>query len=473
MERLRFRFFWGVMIAAGCLAALCAVIAVYLFQEQALFNHGFSENVASRKAAVEMEECIAGLVAQEEEQVEAVSALHTRAKTHLAELAQHTDEPQEKELYAKMEAGWENYLRLWAALPALGTPTRNRARAEATELLTEHVLKPCQQFRLFNGEQLEEAAGRHEEVLRRLGLGMALIGGLGGIAGIVLGFGVARTLTLSIRRLQVQIRDAAGKLGPHLPQIVFTPSGDFRGLHAQVNHLTGRIEEVVAALQQREREVLRAEQLSAVGQLAAGVAHEVRNPLTSIKMLVQLALEQRTSVPPDDLQVIDGEIRKMENSLRAFLDFARPPKAERRSVDLLSIVAAVIGLIRGRTEKQNVALRVYDPGRPVVVTADPDQIRQVLVNLALNALDAMPTGGVLQLVVRDSLDGVEVEITDTGAGIAAEVAPKLFQPFVSGKDTGLGLGLVISQRIAEDHGGRLIGANAEGVGATFTLTLPK
>jgi signal transduction histidine kinase len=302
---------------------------------------------------------------------------------------------------------------------------------------------------------------------------MAVVGGLGAISGLVVGFGVARTLTRSIRKLQVQIGDAADKLGPRMPQIVLTPDGDFQGLHEQVDHLAGRIEAVVAVLQEREREVRRAEQLAAVGQLAAGVAHEVRNPLTSIKMLVQLALEQNTQLPPEDLGVIDGEIRKMENSLRAFLNFATPPKAERRPVNLLDVVAAVLGLIRGRSEKQNVTVKVSDSGQPVLVTADPDQLRQVLVNLTLNALDAMPTGGNLHLVIRESPKKVEVEVADTGLGIAAEMAPKLFQPFASGKDTGVGLGLVISLRIAEAHGGTLTGSNSANGGAIFTLTLPR
>jgi signal transduction histidine kinase len=85
----------------------------------------------------------------------------------------------------------------------------------------------------------------------------------------------------------------------------------------------------------------------------------------------------------------------------------------------------------------------------------------------------MPNGGVLHLVIRDAAGDIEVEVADNGPGIAAEIAPKLFQPFVSGKDTGLGLGLVISRRIVEDHGGKLTGGNREGGGATFTVTLPK
>jgi signal transduction histidine kinase len=301
---------------------------------------------------------------------------------------------------------------------------------------------------------------------------MALVGVLGGFAGLVLGFVLARGLSRSIRRLQVQISDAAGKLGPPLPSVVMTREGDFRDLHNQVDQLTARIEAVVQELQQREREVLRAEQLAAVGQLAAGVAHEVRNPLTSIKMLVQLALEGRTGLPQDDLRVIESEVRKMEQSLQTFLDFARPPKAERRLIDLHSIVSDVLGLTRGRAEKQGVAVSVTEPAGPILLTVDAGQIQQVVVNLILNALDAMPSGGRVRLAARAASGWVEIEVADNGPGVPHELLPRLFQPFVSGKDTGLGLGLAISLRIAQDHGGTIFAMNRPGEGATFTVRLP-
>ncbi len=376
-------------------------------------------------------------------------------------------------MYANLTLAFADYLAQWAALPPRDDPGHETAVREATRFLETKVLKKCQEFRLNQGRQLEDSTLQHERVLRQLGSGMALVGGLGGVAGMVVGFGVARGLSRSIRRLQVQISDAAGKLGPTIPQIVVTREGDFHGLHAQVDQLTTRIESVVQELQQREREVLRAEQLAAVGQLAAGVAHEVRNPLTSIKMLVQLGLEEGATIPRDDLRVIEGEVRKMEQSLQTFLDFARPPKPERQHVDLHDVVNGVLGLTRGRAEKQHVAVRVYAPPGPTSLTADPGQIQQVLVNLVLNALDVMPTGGVLHLIVRPVPNRIELEVADTGPGIPADLMPRLFSPFVSTKDTGLGLGLVISRRIAEDHGGTIVASNRAGSGAVFTVSLPR
>lgn len=227
--------------------------------------------------------------------------------------------------------------------------------------------------------------------------------------------------------------------------------------------------------EQRERDLFRADQLALVGQMAAGVAHELRNPLTSIKGLVQVNLREAKSrsLPAEDLRVIEQEVRRMERTLQTFLDFARPPRCECRRLSLLPLIEQTLALIRGRAEKQGVALRYVQPARGIFVDGDSDQIQQLLLNLALNALDAMPQGGVLDLGVRPSHGGeVEIEISDSGPGIAPALLPCVFDPFVSGTEKGLGLGLAISRRIAKDHGGSLEASNRPEGGARFVLRLP-
>jgi C4-dicarboxylate-specific signal transduction histidine kinase len=474
MVGIRSWFFLPLTLLALCLFTLCVVVAVSLFRQQATLAEVFKENVGSRRAAVELEECLTDLIALEQEHVESVAVLHKRVRKHLNTIAEVADQPNEKELYSLISTAFGHYIQMWDAMPLPSDPRHESAFREATRFLATEVLRPCTEFRLFNGRQVEVATENHELVLRQLAWGMAGIGGLGGVAGLALGLGIARGLSRSIRRVQVRIRDAAGKLSPDLPEIVLTGDGDFRDLHEQVDHLTSRIEDVVQELQEREHEVLRAEQLAAVGQLAAGVGHEIRNPLTSIKMLVQSALEGRgqSDLAPEDLRVIESEVRRMEGSLQTFLAFARPPKPERVSVELHALIANVLGLIRGRAEKQCVVTQVDAPDGPLCLAADPGQLQQVLVNLVLNALDAMPGGGLLRLVVHPSIDRVVVEVTDTGPGIAADMLPRLFEPFASSKETGLGLGLVISRRIVEDHGGSIEASNSLDGGASIIVTLP-
>ena len=471
----RWQYYRAMSLATICLVALCVFTAASLFNKQAQIARVLRENVASRRAAVEMEECINNIITLEDKRVEEVSPLHDRLGVHLKEIHKVSDEPEEKKLAEQLEQGFATYLKLWR-----GLPPRDRDRVlheeslkRAKLFLESDVLKPCAEFRLYNGRRLEETTEEHERVLRQLAWGMAGVAGLGGIAGLVLGFGVARGLSRTIHRLQVQIRDAAGKLDPKAPEIVLTGDGLLIELHEEIDNLTLRIEKVVQELHDREREVLRAEQLAAVGQLAAGVGHEIRNPLTSIKMLAQAALEdEENGLTVEDLRIIEAEIRRMERTLQTFLDFARPPKPERRPVDLKAIVETVIGLTRGRADKLRVSTHLEFPPEGVVLTADGSQIQQVLVNLVLNALDAMPTGGALTMRVRRFADRVELEVLDTGPGVAREIMPKLFQSFVSNKETGLGLGLVISRRIVEEHGGTIDAANRPEGGAIFFVRLP-
>jgi signal transduction histidine kinase len=163
----------------------------------------------------------------------------------------------------------------------------------------------------------------------------------------------------------------------------------------------------------------------------------------------------------------------MEQSLKTFLDFTRPARAQRRPVDMTALVRKMLGLLRGRAEKQRVEMVLDAPDDAITLTADDEQIQQVLVNLALNALDAMPRGGTLTVTVRaDGAGGAEIRIQDTGSGISEDMMPRLFQPFASGKETGLGLGLVISKRILENHGGTIWAANRKEGGAEFVVRLP-
>ena len=288
---------------------------------------------------------------------------------------------------------------------------------------------------------------------------------------------MARALRQSIYQLSVHIRDAADKLGYDLPTVTITQGDGITQLHEQMQGLLREIEQMVQRLQQREREVLRAEQMAAVGQLAAGVAHELRNPLTAVKLLVETSREDLESrgLPSEDLAIIEQEVHRLERSLQSFLDFARPPRMERHRHDLAVSIEEALALVAGRARKQNVAVRFAPPEPAVALEADGGQLRQLLINVAMNALDAMPHGGTLTVSVqRLTLDRphVEVHVQDTGPGIAEALMPRLFQPFVSGKETGLGLGLVVSRRIAEAHDGQLWAMNALHGGACLILRLP-
>jgi signal transduction histidine kinase len=177
-------------------------------------------------------------------------------------------------------------------------------------------------------------------------------------------------------------------------------------------------------------------------------------------------------LPPEDLAVLESEIRRMEKYIQTFLDFARPPRSERRVSDLLGVVRRAASLVEGRARRQRVDIDLALPFDAVRLHIDPEEIQQVLVNLLLNALDALPRGGRIRVEVVHKGGGVEVRVSDTGPGIAPQVRERLFEPFVTSKENGVGLGLSICKRLVEAHGGSIRGDNLPGGGAVLALTLP-
>jgi signal transduction histidine kinase len=266
-----------------------------------------------------------------------------------------------------------------------------------------------------------------------------------------------------------------GVLAVHSARPRRFPEGDVHFVQAVANVVAAVMDRTTQEERLRERQMGRAEQMAAIGQVAAGVAHELRNPLTSVKGLVQVNLRDAVArgLPAEDLRVIEQEVRRMERTLQTFLDFARPARPDRRRLDLADVVERVYALVAGRAKKQQVALRFLRPEDSAWVDGDRDQLQQLFLNLVLNALDAMPHGGAVEADLRGPRDGaVELYVRDTGPGIAPHILPKVFETFVSSKETGIGLGVPVSRRIAEDHGGTLSAYNLPAGGACFALRLP-
>ncbi|MCY2986082.1 MAG: ATP-binding protein [Planctomycetota bacterium] len=224
----------------------------------------------------------------------------------------------------------------------------------------------------------------------------------------------------------------------------------------------------------RETEALRTQQMATLAQLATGVAHEIRNPLTSIKMLIQVNLASfaKTGLPTDDLELVEQEIRRMERSVNSLLDYARPEKSEFAAFSIQSVLRRTSQLVSGRCQSQNVQLSINVPTDSLTLVGDSAQIQQLLLNLSLNALDVMPDGGKLEIAVLPKESTIRIAVRDTGPGIESSMLPQLFTPFATTKPNGVGLGLGICRRIAEAHHGTLSGTNSPNGGAEFLLTLP-
>ena len=243
-----------------------------------------------------------------------------------------------------------------------------------------------------------------------------------------------------------------------------------------MKYIVQKVEQAAKLLREQQGKLLRTEQLSQVGQLAAGVAHEIRNPLTGIKMLVEAALRPqspRLLCEEDKVPSIHREVKRLEQTVQSFLDFARLPEPQKVPCDLREIITQARELVQGRAKKQEVAIKAAIPPEPVMALVDAGQLTTVLVNLFLNALDVIKQGGSLEVRLSPRDDtSITLKILDNGPGIPPELMERIFSPFATNKPHGTGIGLYLSARILEEHGGSITASNRPEGGACFTLQLP-
>jgi PAS domain S-box-containing protein len=234
--------------------------------------------------------------------------------------------------------------------------------------------------------------------------------------------------------------------------------------------------EDLAEQRRMQQQLIQGGKLAAIGELAAGVAHEINNPLFAILGLTEFLLKEaepgsKTQTRLDLIQQTGLEIKEI---VRALLDFARENTEERHVVSLEDVVRSTVDLVRRTNAHKGVELVDEYEGTEVLVKASPNQLKQIFLNLIANARQAMPEGGTVSVRVRRSGDLAIATVADDGPGIDLEVAERIFEPFFTTKRLtgGTGLGLSVSLGIAEAHGGQLTVASERGSGATFTLCLP-
>jgi signal transduction histidine kinase len=400
-----------------------------------------------------------------------------RFEEALATVRELAGTPTEQDCVAEIEQGYRKYRDEMAGVRAHGAePDLVRYLREIADAHPiNRVVEPCQELLRMNREKMEAAAAESTDVGERANRILFLFGICGPVGGLALGYGVARGLRRSIYQLSVRVQDVAQRLDQDVASIRVVADGDLQNLDRQLQVIVERVEEVAERLQRHQRELIRAEQLSAMGQLAANVAHEVRNPLTGIKMLVESALRSppNHALTVEDLRVIHREVGRLEQTVQGFLNLARTPTPKKQACDLREIVGRACELVRSRAEQVRVSIHVSAGDDGAIVQADPDLLQTVLVNLFFNAIDEMPGGGRLEIEVTTTAGAdTRIVVADTGKGIPEELLPRLFTPFLTTKATGTGLGLSLSRRIVEDHGGRIVAGNRSGSGAVFAITLP-
>lgn len=223
-------------------------------------------------------------------------------------------------------------------------------------------------------------------------------------------------------------------------------------------------------------ELIYQERMVALGQIAAGVAHEVNNPLTTISGWLQILLSE---VGENDkrrapLQLMNGEVGRIANIIHHLLTFGRRTPSEQQLVRVNHLLADVLALVEYQMRNENIQIVTDFSPSLSLVKGDPNQLKQVFLNIIVNARQAMPGGGTLEITTAAGDDGsVEIALGDTGCGMAPEVAQKIFEPFYTTKGkNGSGIGLFLCRNIVKDHGGSLTVSSRPGEGSTFIIKLP-
>ena len=269
---------------------------------------------------------------------------------------------------------------------------------------------------------------------------------------------------------------------------VYALTGFHRAHHVleeTVQQRTAAVQALDAEIQERKRQEaakLRAERLAVVGQMAAQVAHEVRNPLGSITLNLDLIRKEVDKLAvgngrsPNEgralIQDMREEVRRIGRVVEDYLQFARLPRLKRQPLALNGFLEQKLAFLCAELERANVKLHThFDPG-PAMINADADQLWQAVLNLIRNSCDAMPGGGELAIGTRRDGGQLRLLVSDNGAGMTEEQRQQMFAPFFTTKDGGTGLGMALVQQIVTEHGGHLECQSTRGEGSTFTLFLP-
>lgn len=289
----------------------------------------------------------------------------------------------------------------------------------------------------------------------------SFIGLLFGLIAVGLTYGIGQRLVGRIRALERRTRQIAA--GDFSPMPLPKANDELRDLSASVNEMAERLDRLNRAAASAERSRLTA-------QLSTGLAHQLRNGVTGAKLALQVFLSENADQDTEALEVALRQLATMEANLRRFIDLERTSETKRQECSLNRILEEVVELAQPRCKHSGIDLRCELPPNEVRLQGDPGQISDIFSNLISNAVDAVGVEGNVQVTLRREANFAIVEIIDTGPGPTPELAARLFEPFVTCKPEGIGLGLAVAKRAAAAHGGTIVW-HRDGARTVFRVTL--
>jgi signal transduction histidine kinase len=482
----------GYFIMVSLLLIGGLVTILYTYRLQNVTSRMLAENVSSLKAAQELEVALfrmrgltlSYIVDGDPHWITTLEQRKSEFLSWLAEARVTAITEEESRILDRIASLFSTYQQdLQSALDlnrARDTHAATQLLLKASRGVFDTIYSECEAFVSHNENSMYVAEERISRTNSAIRLSMYGIGLGGVVMGVFLGLVFSRNIIKPIYELVLKVRGATG--GEIVERLEVTKGSELEELDRQVRELIHRINTTTADLETNRKLLAHAEKLATLGRVAAGVAHEIRNPLTAIKMLIY-SMKEELAIDLEhrkDMDVIIKEIDRMERFVKTFLQFARPPDPSYSPIELKECIHDTLILLDPRIRQVGAELVESHDENVGRVLADPDQIKQVMINLLLNAVAAMPNGGRLAIETRlkseesiaNGKTWVQIAVVDSGSGIPEEIRDILFEPFVSASEQGMGLGLSMAYQIINRHGGWIDAKNNPTGGATFTVHIP-
>ncbi|MDY6990507.1 MAG: ATP-binding protein [Thermodesulfobacteriota bacterium] len=478
---LRARLFLILAVLVAITLAGGSVMMWYTYQMDALFSRLVEKDVAALQTAEGLESALVnqkGFVSYyfldgNPDWLQRLGEYRQAFKERLKEVKALAQTEQERQTIDQIVSEYGQYIEDKDRVIALYKAGERQVGTKLHEKVRGHffrILELCQGHKDIHKERIRFARDRSHGQAKRLRVVAAMALWTATLLGALLAFVLVTQILNPLRRLAADAPDTEGDA---------ISGNEVKAISHQVHSLMEDMGHTKTELERSQEHLLQSERLALVGKLAAGVAHSIRNPLTSVKMRL-FSLERTldtTGTQKEDLGVISEEIRHIDNIVQNFLEFSRPPKLKMQKVSPSDVVDMTLQLLRHRLQSYDAEVKLDRQQHLAEILVDPEQLKEVLVNLLINACEAMGKGG--KIVISEQDEVVErrghvaiIGVSDNGPGIPEAIQGRLFEPFFSVKEEGTGLGLSIAARIVEEHGGWLNLKSQEGKGATFKITLP-
>jgi len=459
----------------------CGTMIWYTFRVETMVHHVFTENISAYQSAESLEIALVnqkGFVSyyvmdKDPGWLRQLGEWRQVFKERLVSARQKEKDTIAANILSRIDNRYTEYIKNKdVVLAYYAQGDQQGANTLHNEIREEFfkILDLCEAYKDIQAKQIRqvsEQSVKENKRLRKIS-GAALLVQVG--AGLFLAFMLIGQVLEPLRALAEKTERGRGEK---------QPGNLVKALSENVDNLLKDAGETHHALEKSRETLVMAEKMAMVGKLAAGMAHSVRNPLTSVKMRL-FSLNRSLKLNEDqaeDLMVISEEIEHIDTIVQNFLEFSRPPKLQMQIISPSSVVDMMLQLLTHRLKSYDVTVRLERNGPLAEIKGDPEQLKEVFVNLMENACQAMGRGGTITIRERmvetpRGQKACAVYLKDTGPGMNAHALEKAFNPFFTTKEEGTGLGLSIAERIIENHGGTITVESRLGEGATFIILLP-